>query len=78
LLWIQNGDEYKLGFHTTYVLVETTVVQFGITNAPADVQGHIKTPVREHLDDFVNAYLDNILVNNNSEEEHVEYNKSNI
>lgn len=47
-----------------------------MTNAPADVQGHIKTAIREALDNFVKAYLDDILIYSNSDEEHVEYNKS--
>jgi len=66
-------DEHKLAFRTRYGLFEPTVVQFGITNAPAAFQGSINNTKRKALDDFTWAYLDDILVYSNSEEEHVEH-----
>jgi len=47
------------------------VMQFGTTNAPADLQGYINNAIREALDDFASAYLDVVLIYSNSEEEHV-------
>jgi len=47
-------------------------MQFGTTNAPADFRGYINNTIREALDDFASAYLDDILIYSNSEEEHVE------
>ena len=46
-------------------------MQFGTTNAPADFQGYINNVIREALDDFASAYLDDILIYSKSEEEHV-------
>jgi len=46
-------------------------MQFGTTNAPADFQGYINNTIREALDDFASAYLDDILIYSDSEEEHV-------
>jgi len=46
---------------------------FGTTNAPVDFPGYINTSIREALDDFASAYLDDILIYSNLEEheEHV-------
>jgi len=48
-------------------------MQFGTTNAPADFQGYINNAIREALDDFASAYLDDVLIYSNSEEEHVDH-----
>jgi len=71
LLRVKEGDEHKLAFRTRYGLYEHTVMQFGTTNAPADFQGYINNAFREALDDFASAYLDDILIYSDSEEEHV-------
>ena len=46
---------------------------FGLTNAPATFQAMINHVLREHLDDYVFAYLDDILVYSNTLEEHKEH-----
>jgi hypothetical protein len=46
-------------------------MQFGTTNAPADVQGYINNAIRKALDDFASAHMDNVLIYSDSEEEHV-------
>ena len=71
LLRVKEGDEHKLAFRTRYRLYEPTVMQFGTTNAAVDFQGYINNTIREALDDFVSAYLDDILIDSDSEEEHV-------
>jgi len=48
-------------------------MQFGTTNTPADFQGYISNAIREALDDFASAYLNNILIYSDSEEEHVDH-----
>jgi hypothetical protein len=60
-----------LAFRTRYGLYEPTVMQFGTTYAPADFQGYINNAIREALDDFASAYLDDVLIYSDSEEEHV-------
>jgi len=62
LLQIKEGDQHKLAFWTRYGLFEPTVMQFGTTNAPADVQGYIKNIIWKALDDFVSAYFDDIFI----------------
>jgi len=48
-------------------------MQFGTTNAARDFQGYIHNTIREALDNFALAYLDDILIYSDSEEEHVEH-----
>jgi hypothetical protein len=45
-------------------------MQFGTTNTPADFQGYINDTIREALDRFASAYLDDILIYSDSIEEH--------
>jgi hypothetical protein len=68
---VNEGDEHKLAFRTRYWLYEPTVMQFGTTNVPADIQGYINNAIREALDDFASAYQDDVLIYSDSEEEHV-------
>jgi len=75
LLRVKEGDEHKLTFRTRYGLYEPTVMQFGTTNAPADFQGYIHNAILEALEDFASAYLDDILIYSDFEEEHVGYMK---
>jgi hypothetical protein len=54
-----------------YGLFEPTVMQFGTINAPADFQGYINNAIREALDDMGSAFLVDVLIYSDSEEEHV-------
>ena len=46
---------------------------FGLTNAPATFQALINDTLREYLDDFVVAFLDDILIyTNGTLEEHIQ------
>ena len=71
LLRVEEGDEHKFAFRTRYGLYEPTVMQIGTTNGPAEFQGYINNAIREALDDFASAYLDDVLIYSNSEEEHI-------
>jgi len=73
LLRVKEGDKHKLACRTRYGLFEPTFMQPGTTNPPAHFQGYINNTIREALDDFASAYLDDILIYSNSEEEHVEH-----
>jgi len=44
-------------------------------NAPMDFQGYINNTIREVLDDFASAYVDDILIYSDSEQELVEHAK---
>jgi len=48
-------------------------MQFRATNTPADFQGYIINTIREALYNVASAYLDDILIDNDSEGGHVEH-----
>ena len=48
-------------------------MQFGFTNAPAIFQRRINYILKEHLDDFIMVYLDNIIIYLNNKKEYKEY-----
>jgi hypothetical protein len=58
----EEGEEWKTAFRTRYGLLEYTVMPFGLTNAPATFQALINAILHQHLDIFVIAYLDDILI----------------
>ena len=68
---IRPGDEWKTAFRCRYAHYEYLVMPFGLTNAPAVFQNLINDVLREYLDQFAVAYLDDILIFSSTEEEHV-------
>ena len=48
-------------------------MQFRLINAPATFQKRINSVLGEHLDKFIMAYLDNIIIYSNSKEEHFQH-----
>ena len=73
LIRMKAGEEWKTAFRTRYGHYEYTVMPFGLTNAPATCQEMINDALREHLDIFVIAYLDDILVYSKTLELHVDH-----
>ncbi|CCO32589.1 Retrotransposable element Tf2 155 kDa protein type 1 [Rhizoctonia solani AG-1 IB] len=70
---IKEGDEWKAAFRTKYSHFEPTVMQFGLSNAPAVFQRFMNDIFRDLLDITVIVYLDDILIFSNSREEHVQH-----
>jgi hypothetical protein len=70
---IVEGDEEKIAYRTKYGSYEFLVMFFGFTNAPATFCTFMNNIFQEWFDDFVVVYIDDILVCNNSMEEHVEH-----
>jgi len=68
-----EGDQQKLASRTRYGLSKPTVLQFRMTNAPADFQGYINNAIQEALDEFAAAYLDDVWIYSDSEEGHDDY-----
>ena len=48
-------------------------MQFVFINIPAIFQKIINSVLGEHLDEFIIAYLDNIIIYSNSKKEHFKY-----
>ncbi|KAH0604494.1 uncharacterized protein H6S33_006871, partial [Morchella sextelata] len=59
---VAEGDEWKTAFRTRYGHFEYTIMPFGLANAPATFQHWINDILRPYLDQFVTAYLDDILI----------------
>jgi hypothetical protein len=68
-----EGDKEKIVYRTKYGSYKFLVMPFGLTNALATFCTFMNDIFREWLDDFVVVYKDNILVYNNSMEEHLEH-----
>lgn len=70
---MKEGDEEKTDFLTRWGLFEYVVMPFGLCNAPGTFQSFINATLREYLDDFATAYLDDILIYSDTREEHIEH-----
>lgn len=71
---IAQGDEWKTAFRTRYGLYEWLVTPFGLANAPSTFQKYINWALRDYLDEFCSAYMDDVLVfSSGSKEEHQEH-----
>lgn len=70
LLRIAAGHEWKTTFRCRYGSFEFLVMPFGLTNAPSAFQHLMNDIFREHLDQFVIVYLDDILVFSTSKADH--------
>ena len=65
-----KGDEYLTAFRTRYGLFQYNVMPFGLIGALSTFQHYINDTLREFLDVFVTAYLDNVLIYSDTIEEH--------
>jgi hypothetical protein len=59
---IMEGDEWLTAFRTRYGLFEWMITPFGLANAPSTFQKYINWTLRDYLDDFCSAYVDDILI----------------
>ena len=68
---MKKGEEWKTAFRTRYGLYEWMVTPFGLAGGPACFQRFINWFLRDLLDDYVVAYVDDILIySNGSLEDH--------
>ena len=73
-LRVAKSDEWKTAFRTRYGHFEYLVMPFGLCNAPASFQAYINDALREYLDDFCIAYMDDILIySSGTLEEHIQH-----
>jgi len=70
---IKEGDKWKEVFKTSEKLFKPIVLQFKFTNTPATFQQKINSVLGEHLNKFVIAYLDNIIIYSDLKKEHKKY-----
>jgi transposase InsO family protein/predicted aspartyl protease len=71
---IAEGDEWKTAFRTRYGLYEWMVTPFGLANAPSTFQRYINWALRDFLDEFCSAYIDDVLIyTDGTREQHQEH-----
>jgi transposase InsO family protein len=59
---IAKGQEWMTAFRTRFGSYEWLVTPFGLANAPSTFQRYINWALRDFLDDFASAYLDDVLI----------------
>ncbi|KAI0991977.1 hypothetical protein K3495_g16209, partial [Podosphaera aphanis] len=72
-LRIKEGDEWKTAFRSRQGLFEWLVCPFGLCGAPATFQRFINSTLREYLDLFCSAYVDDVIIYSDGDlEDHYE------
>ena len=67
---VKNGDEWKIAFNTRFGLYEWLITPFGLTDAPATFQRYINWVLRDELDICCSAYIDDVVIYNDTQTEH--------
>jgi hypothetical protein len=70
LVWIKEGDEWKIAFWARYGYFEYNIMPFSLTNAPIIFQYLMNHIFCKFLDDFVVCYFGNILIFLKNEKDH--------
>ena len=70
LVWIREGDEWKMAFNTPLGHFEYLVMPFGSANAPAVFQVLVNNVLRDLLSRCAYVYIDDILIFSKDIQEH--------
>ncbi|WPJ64059.1 hypothetical protein SMAC4_09794 [Sordaria macrospora] len=67
---MKKGEEIKTAFRTPLGHYEYRIMPQGLTNAPASFQARIDAVLKQFAGEFVMAYIDDIIVFSENEEQH--------
>ena len=67
---VKDDDEWKTAFNTRFGLYEWLVTPFGLTGAPTTFQRYINWVLRDELDICCFAYIDDMVIYNDTQTEH--------
>ena len=67
---VKDGDEWKIAFNTHFGLYEWLVTPFVLTGAPTTFQRYINCVLRDELDICCSAYIDDVVIYNDTQKEH--------
>ena len=70
---MKEGHKWLTAFNSRYGQFEYLVMPFGLCNAPGTFQGYINESLREYLDVFCTAYLDDVLIYTSKDEDHASH-----
>jgi hypothetical protein len=70
---IKKGDKWKTAFGSRLGYYEYLIMPFGLINVLTFYQNLINNIFRRYLDDFVVAYLNDILIYSKTKEEHIKH-----
>ena len=70
-LHVALGNEWKTAFRMCYGHFEYLVMPFGLANAPTSMQAYANDCLRDFLDLFCIAYLEDILIYSDTLKEHI-------
>ena len=73
LIWIKEGDKWKMAFQTCYSHFEYCMIPFRLVNTLVMFPGYINRVLHDCLDVTCLAYLDDILIFSKDEVEHTEH-----
>ena len=63
---VKDGYEWKTAFNTRFGLYEWLVISFGLTGAPTTFQRYINWVLRNELDIYYSAYIDDVVIYNDT------------
>lgn len=70
---LAEEDIPKTAFTTPIGLYEWLVMPYGLTNAPATIQSVMDTVLKDHIRQFCEVYIDDLVIYSNTLEEHIQH-----
>jgi hypothetical protein len=72
-IWMHLDSEDMTTFRTRYGSYKYKVMPLGLMNGPATFQHYVNNTFMDYLDDFLTAFMDDLLIYSNNEVKHKEH-----